>query len=97
MFADTDAVRALGSANRAQADDLTEAAATLSSLTSTSIAPVYGPVAARFVSALVDAAADGSRAITALGDRLAASRRTAHAAADAYDSADHGARRRLGW
>ena len=97
MFADTDAVRALGSANSMHADDLTQVAATLSSLTSASVAQAYGPVAARFISALVEAAAEGSRAIVALGDRLADSRRTAYTAADAYDAADHRAGTRLGW
>ena len=95
MFADTDAIRTLGSANSAHAADLANVAATLSSLPVAAGASMFGPVGARFLTALAEAAADGSRAVAALSDRLSASGTTAHAAALAYDDADHGAGTRI--
>jgi hypothetical protein len=89
MFADTDAIRAMGSANSAHAADLAGVAAVLSTVPLAGSA--LGPVGAKFVAALAEAAADGSRAVSALGESLAASHRTASAAAAAYDDADHGA------
>ena len=68
MLADTDAIRALGSANSTHAADLAEVAATLSSLPVPAASPL-GPIGARFMSALAEAAAEGSRAVTALGYR----------------------------
>jgi hypothetical protein len=85
MFADTDAVRAFGSANAAQAADLGAVAAALSALPDDAM---LGPVGARFLAAYADATAEASRAVSALADRLAAGCRTAHAAAAAYDNAD---------
>jgi hypothetical protein len=93
MFADTDAIRALGSANSAHAADLSAVAAALSSLPVASMA--LGPVGARFVSALAEATAEGSRAVTALADRLSASHATAYAAAALYEKADDGAGSRV--
>jgi Excreted virulence factor EspC, type VII ESX diderm len=95
MFADTDAIRALGSANSAHADDLADIAATLSSLPVAMAESTLGPVAARFLSALADAADEGSRAVLALSDRLTGAQATAYAAAAAYDDADHGAGTRI--
>jgi hypothetical protein len=86
MFADTDAIRALGAANSAHALDLATVATALSSMPNG--ADAVGPVGARFVSALADATAEASRAVTALADRLAAGCRSAHASASAYDNAD---------
>jgi hypothetical protein len=94
MFADTDAIRALGSANSARADDLAHIAATLSSLDAMA-GSTLGPVGARFLSALTAAADEGSRAVLALSDRLAGSQATAYAAAAAYDGADRGAGARI--
>jgi Excreted virulence factor EspC, type VII ESX diderm len=93
MFADTDAVRALGSANSTHATDLADIAATLSSLPDA--ASMLGPVGAQFLIALAEAAADGSRAVASLSDRLATSNRTAYASAAAYDDADSGAGARI--
>lgn len=84
MFADPDAIRALGSASSAQAADLAAAAARLSTLP----AAALGPVGARFVSALADAATQESRAVTALSARLAQASVTADASAEAYDNVD---------
>ncbi len=88
MFADTDAIRALGSANSTHADDLADIAAALSSLPVTSAGSSLGPVGARFLSALTEAAADGSRAVTTLREHLLISSTTAYAVASAYDSVD---------
>ena len=95
MFADTDAIRALGSANAMHAADLASIAAALSLLPVASATSTLGPVGARFVSALAEAVADGSRAVAALSDRLAASNTTAYAAAVAYDDTDRGAGSRV--
>jgi hypothetical protein len=89
MFADTDAIRALGSATSAQAAELASIAQTLSSLPHTTAAEMLGPVGAGFLAALAEAAADVSRAVTAMSDRLSGARTTAHAAATAYEAADH--------
>jgi hypothetical protein len=88
MLADTDAIRALGSANSTQAGDLAEVAATLSSLPIPAASPL-GPIGDRFISALVEAAGEGARAVSVLGSRLSASGRTAYAAAAAYEDTDH--------
>jgi hypothetical protein len=85
MFADTDAIRALGAANSARAADLATVATALSSMDA---GDALGPVGARFVAALAEATAEASRAVTALADRLAAGCRTAHASAAAYENAD---------
>jgi hypothetical protein len=84
MFADTDAVRAFGSANSAQAADLAAVASALAAPPDAAL----GPIGARFVAALADATTEASRAATALADRMAVGCRTAHTAAAAYDSAD---------
>ena len=85
MFADTDAVRTFGSANAAQAADLAAVAAALSALPDDA---ALGPIGARFLAAYADAAAQTSRAASALADRLSTGYRTAHAAAAAYEDAD---------
>jgi hypothetical protein len=88
MFADTDAIRAFGAANSAQAADLAAVAASLSSMPDAAAGPMFGPVGARFLAALAEATKDASRAVAALGDRLAAGCLTAHASAAAYENAD---------
>ncbi|MGZ8815054.1 MAG: hypothetical protein ACXWZI_13970 [Mycobacterium sp.] len=95
MFADTDAIRALGSANSIRADDLAEIAATLLSLPTAAAESSLGPVGARFLSALAEAAADGSRAVAALSEHLWVSNATAYAVASAYDTTDSGAGARI--
>ncbi len=91
MFVDTDAVRTLGSAISTHADDLADVAAALSSLPVVAAGSLLGPVGARFLTALTQAAAEGSRAATAMSDRLNRSNATAYAVASAYDSADSSA------
>jgi hypothetical protein len=87
-FADTAAIRALGHTNAAAADNLAAIAARLSALPGTAAAEVFGPVGAEFLAALADAAADASRVVAELGDRLAWALTAAHASAEAYDATD---------
>jgi len=89
MFADTDAIRAFGAANSAQAADLAAVAAALSSTPDAAAGAMLGPVGARFVAALADAAMAASRSVTALGERLAAGHVTAYASAATYEDADY--------
>jgi hypothetical protein len=86
MFADTDAIRALGAANSAQAADLAAVAAALSSIPHA--VDALSPVGAHFLAALSAAAMDASREVAALGERVADGGRIAHASAAAYDYAD---------
>jgi hypothetical protein len=87
MFADTEAIRAFGAANSAQAADLAAVAATLASMPGPAAAAL-GPVGARFLAALAEATTEASRAVSALADRLATGFVTAHASAAAYENAD---------
>jgi hypothetical protein len=89
MFADTDAIRAFGAANSAQAADLAAVAATLSSMPGPAVGSMLGPVGTRFLAALADAVVQGSRAAATLSDRMEAGHRTAYASAGAYENADH--------
>lgn len=89
MFADTDAIRALGAAQSAHADDLTAIAAALSTMPGIAAGAMLGPIGSRFSTALADATKDASRAVVALADRLEAAHRTARSAATAYEGADH--------
>lgn len=88
MFADTDAIRAFGTANSAQAADLATVAAALSSTPGADANETFGPVGTQFLSALADAATRAAMAVAALSDRLDAGDRTAHASAAAYENAD---------
>jgi hypothetical protein len=89
MFADTDAIRAFGAVNSAQAADLAAVAATLSSMPGPAAGSMLGPVGTRFLAALADAVAQGSRSVATLSDRMEAGHVTAYASAGAYDNADH--------
>jgi Excreted virulence factor EspC, type VII ESX diderm len=88
MFADTDAVRVFGAANSVQAVDLAAVAAALSSMPGAGVGAALGPVGARFLAALAEAAADAGRAASALSERLEAGHVTARASASAYENAD---------
>jgi hypothetical protein len=93
MFADTDAIRAFGAANSAHAVDLAAVAAVLASMPGAAAGSMLGPVGSGFLAALADATTHASRAVAALGDRVAAGRDTARASASAYEAADaHGGR-----
>lgn len=89
MFADTDAIRALGAAQSAHADDLSAIAAELSAMPSAAAGAVLGPIGTRFLAALAEATTDAARAVVALSDRLEAAHLTARSAATAYEDADH--------
>lgn len=89
MFADTDAIRALGAAQSAHADDLTAIGAALSAMPGIAAGATLGPIGSRFLAALADATTDASRAVLALADRLEAAHGTARSAATAYEDADH--------
>jgi hypothetical protein len=89
MFADTDAIRAYGAANSAQAADLAAVAAVLSSMPGPAAGPMLGPVGTRFLAALADAVAQRSRAVATLSDRMESGNLTAYASAGAYEDADH--------
>lgn len=86
MFADTDAIRALGSAHSTHADDLARIAGTLSSMPSDTSG--LGLIGARFVAGLASAAAEAAHAVAALSDRFSSSTGTAYAAAAAYEDTD---------
>jgi hypothetical protein len=94
MFADTDAIRALGFANSKHADDLAGISATLSSLPAAA-ALSLGTVGADFLAALTAAAEDESRAVAAISSGLWNFDATAYRVASAYDSADNAAAARV--
>jgi hypothetical protein len=89
MFADTDAIRAFGAANSAQAADLAAVAAALSSMPGPAAGAMLGPVGVRFLAALADAVVQGSRTAALLSDRVETGHLTAYASAGAYEDADH--------
>jgi hypothetical protein len=88
MLVETDAIRALGAACSAQAADLSSAATVLGSLLGPDTTVAFGPVGARFVAALDDAAMAHARAITALCADVASAHPVSAAVADAYADAD---------
>ena len=88
MLVDTDAIRALGTACSNQASDLSAAAAALKDLPGPDAIAALGPVGARFVAALDDAATAHARAITALSADVASAHPVSAAVADAYADAD---------
>ena len=89
MLVETNAVRALGKDCSSQADDLSTAAGALTSLLGPGVAAAFGPVGARFLAALGDAASAEARAVTALVEDLTAARSASGVVVDAYDDADH--------
>ena len=94
MFADTDAIRALGATNAAHADALAGIADTLGSLP-VAAGSSLGPVASRFLSALCEAAADGARKLAVISHQMTGSGETAKVVASAYDSVDSDAGARI--
>lgn len=91
LSADTDLIRAYGSASSGHAADLQTAAARLSAVD----ASMLGPVGARFRAALTRAAEHEARAVTALGGALTSARVAARDTAHAYEGADAAAGTRL--
>lgn len=94
LSADTDAIRAYGSASASHAADLRAAAARLTTI-GTAPASMFGPVGAVFQAALARAAEREARAVSALGTALAAANPAAVTAAHAYEGADADAGSRL--
>jgi len=94
MYADTDAIRALGAVNAAHADTLTPIADALRSLPSAAGSSL-GPVASRFLSALAAAATEGARELTVICHQMTWSGETAKGIASEYDSVDSGAGTRI--
>jgi hypothetical protein len=87
VLADTQAIRALARADAAHSADLTAAAAALTALPIAEAAPSLGPVGARFLAALSDAATAEAVAATALADSLAAGSAAGRFSATAYAEA----------
>ncbi len=88
MFADTDAIRALGAASDIAAADLEVAAGRLSTLPLDAAARAWGPVAGRFLDALADAADAHARAVSVLRERACAGGALAGATAGRYSDSD---------
>lgn len=87
VLADTDAIRALARSDAAHSADLAAVAADLAAVPVAAAAESLGPVAARFLAALADAAAAGSAGAAALADRLTGGASTERTSASAYDDA----------
>ncbi|MCV7154601.1 type VII secretion target [Mycolicibacterium pyrenivorans] len=94
LSADTDAIRAYGSASSAHAADLEAAAARLSAV-GTVPASIFGPVGAAFQAALARATEREARTVSDLSSALAAANPAAAIAAHAYEGADADAGSRL--
>ena len=97
MFArlsvDTDTVRGYGCAASGHAATLHDAASRLTAAADGAAA--FGPVGARFLTALGRAAGDDAATGTTLGGTLAAAREAALRSAQAYDGADTRAATRI--
>ena len=94
LTADTDLIRAYGSASSAHAGALQAAAARLTAL-GAEPAATFGPVGARFQAALARAADREARSLTSLSGSVAAARPAASGTAQAYEGADSDAGIRL--
>ena len=88
MFVDTNAICALGTDCSTHADDLSAAAAALTSLPGAGGAAAFGPVGAGFLAALADAVTTEARAIVALSEDLASAHSVTGVVAEAYADAD---------
>lgn len=95
LSADTDLIRAYGSASSDHAADLQAAAARLTAVSAA--ATIFGPIGGRFLAALTRAAEDEARAVTDLSDSIAAARSAAWGSAQVYERADADAGTRLAW
>lgn len=96
MFVDTHAVHTVGRAGATHATELSAIATGLASVPATAAPEMFGPVAARFLAALAEAAADTARAVTALGDGLTAASDASTGAALAYDEVERRSTARIG-
>lgn len=94
LSADTEFIRAYGSASSGHAADLMAVVARLTAL-DTDSAALLGPVGARFQAALARAIDREAGTITDLGSAVAAAHPAASATAQAYEGADAAAGARL--
>lgn len=94
LSADTEFIRAYGSALSGHAADLTAAAARLTAVDAGSAA-LLGPIGARFQAALARAIDREASTITDLGRSVAAAHPAASATAQVYEGADAAAGARL--
>jgi hypothetical protein len=85
VLAENEAIRALAHADASHAADLAAAAAALAAVPVADAARSLGPVGARFLAALSDAAATESANAAALADRLVGGAAAAHGSVSAYD------------
>ncbi len=98
LSADTDLIRAYGSASSGHAADLQAVAARLAALGAESASistSMFGPVGARFEAALIRAAEREARRVAELSTSLAAARPAAWSVAQAYESTDDDAGNRI--
>lgn len=98
LSADTDLIRACGSASAGHAADLQAVAARWTALGTESASAstsMLGPVGARFEAALVRAAEREARRVTELSASLSGARDAAWSAAQAYTSTDEDAGNRI--
>lgn len=89
MFADLASVRSFGTTSAGHAAELATLAAQLTEVPAPDALERFGPVAARFVAALVEATGEASRHASALADLLSHTGSAAAKAADDFDLADH--------
>lgn len=95
MQADTDAIRGYGRHTTELTADLRAAAALLGTDVGPTVAAAFGPVGARFASALAGAAADLRDGVTRIGEHLAATGTATTAAASDYDDTEARSRAQL--
>jgi hypothetical protein len=95
MHADTDAIRAYGTAATELSADLRAAAAILARDLGPTVAAALGPVGARFAEALTDAAAGLQTDVSRIGDDVMAAGTATAAAARDYDDAEMHARTKV--
>jgi hypothetical protein len=95
MHADTDAIRAYGTATTELSADLRAAAALLGRDLGPTVSAVFGPVGARFAAAVADAATALATSVTKIGDDVAAAGTATVAAARDYDDAEMHARTKV--
>jgi len=91
LSADTDLIRAYGSASSGQAAELQGVVARLTAVGTVPSTSMFGPVGARFQAALIQAAGREAHRVSELSASLAAARSAAWRAAQAYSESDTGA------
>ncbi len=94
LSADTDLIRAYGSASSDQAAELQGVVRRLAALGTASVpmpASMFGPVGARFQAALAQATGREAERVAKLSDSLTAARAAAWRGAQAYSETDSGA------